>query len=452
LSRAGRLARIIVVVGTILSTIHVVGCRQSASFDERLERIVEPYQFSILRWSLQKILRGDDPLAESARWHPGDPEAVEVVLEYFSLVDQARVLQAQVDRLAGGEDQETLAALDQVRQRKLALRDTVERIIGQQIRETLNAQGIFNPVSRYIPIRVGFPPLDFELDELPHLLVISPRERIESMREVVLVQELDRKTMEGIEAEVDALGVSSLVTGLGGFGGTYPTFVADDITLQWTIPTAVEEWLHQYLAFTPLGFAYVLDQIGVSRNYDVAALNETLAGILSNEVGEIVLETYYPQYAEKLRAARQQAPEPAEGEFDFNREMRQIRIAVDELLGAGQVEQAEQLMEERRQYLASQGYYIRKLNQAYFAFYGTYAYEPTSVDPLGDQMRELRARSPSLKAFLDTASIMTSREQLIDHLSKPVLAQESPFPNGEIRAGEIGERPQLQATQHYISG
>jgi hypothetical protein len=366
---------------------------------------------------------------ESAGWKPSDPAATEVVLEYFSLVEQARALQAQVDRLAAGKDQETLAALEDVRQRKLALRDTVERIIGQQIRETLDAQGIFNPASRYIRARVGFPPIDFELDELPHLLVISPRERIESMREVVLVQELDRETMEGIESAVDELGVSSLVTGLGGFGGTYPTFVADDITLQWTIPTAVEEWLHQYLAFTPLGFAYVLDQIGVSRNYDVAALNETLAGIVSDEVGELVLETYYPVYAAQLRAAHQQVPEPVEGEFSFNREMRQIRLAVDELLAAGQVERAEQLMEERRQYLASQGYYIRKLNQAYFAFYGTYADEPTSVDPLGDQMRELRARSPSLKAFLDAGSVMTSREQLLDYLSKPVLAQESPAPS-----------------------
>jgi hypothetical protein len=232
--------------------------------------------------------------------------------------------------------------------------------------------------------------------------------------------------MKRIEAEVDALGVSSLVVGLGGFGGTYPTFVADDITLHWTIPTAVEEWLHQYLAFTPLGFAYVLDQIGVARNYEIAALNETLAGIASDEIGDMVLESYYPRYAAQLREAQAQIPEPAEGEFDFNREMRQIRVVVDELLAEGSVEQAEQFMEERRQYLESQGYYIRKLNQAYFAFHGSYTYTPTSVDPLGEQMRELRARTPSLKAYLSVASGMTSREQLLDYLKRPAVVRSSP--------------------------
>jgi hypothetical protein len=432
LIKSGKFTLVIAIVGTILLSLGSVGCWQSPGFDDRLERIAEPYRFSIVRWSLGKIVRGDEPLAESKGWRPGDPAATSLVLEYFSLVSHIRYQQAQVNLLSGEEEQEAQALLEEARQRKQALRDTVESIIGRQIRETLNTLDVFNPLSRYVPLPVGFPPIDFELDELPHVLVISPRERIETMREVVLVQALDRETMERIEAEVDALGVSSLVVGLGGFGGTYPTFVADDITLHWTIPTAVEEWLHQYLAFTPLGFAYVLDQIGVARNYDIAALNETLAGIASDEIGDMVLETYYPGYAAQLREARAQVPEPTAGEFDFSGEMRQIRVVVDELLVEGRVEQAEQFMEERRQYLASQGYYIRKLNQAYFAFHGSYTYAPTSVDPLGEQMRELRARTPSLKAYLNVASVMTSREQLLDYLKRPAVVRSSPS------ASEIG--------------
>ena len=71
-------------------------------------------------------------------------------------------------------------------------------------------------------------------------------------------------------------------------------------------------------------------------------------------------------------------------------------------------------MEQKRQYLAKNGYYIRKLNQAYFAFHGTYADKPTSISPIGVEMKELRSRSDSLKDFLETAASMTSREALTE--------------------------------------
>jgi len=73
-------------------------------------------------------------------------------------------------------------------------------------------------------------------------------------------------------------------------------------------------------------------------------------------------------------------------------------------------------MEQKRQYLASKGYYIRKLNQAYFAFYGTYADRPTSISPIGIELKELRSQSASLKDFLETVAAMTSRQELIDSL------------------------------------
>ncbi|MEE9176223.1 MAG: hypothetical protein V3U19_08640, partial [Thermodesulfobacteriota bacterium] len=82
----------------------------------------------------------------------------------------------------------------------------------------------------------------------------------------------------------------------------------------------------------------------------------------------------------------------------------------------GKVEEAEGFMEQRRQFLASKGRYIRKLNQAYFAFYGTYADSPTSIDPIGEELKELRSRSASLKDFLDRVAAMTSRQNLIESL------------------------------------
>ena len=92
---------------------------------------------------------------------------------------------------------------------------------------------------------------------------------------------------------------------------------------------------------------------------------------------------------------------------------REIRRAVDKYLEDGQIEQAEMFMEQKRQYLASEGYYIRKLNQAYFAFHGTYADEPTSISPIGLELKALRNQSASLKDFLDTVAEMTSSQDLM---------------------------------------
>ncbi len=113
------------------------------------------------------------------------------------------------------------------------------------------------------------------------------------------------------------------------------------------------------------------------------------------------------------------APETQEG-FDFQKEMYQTRIIVDELLEQNKIEEAEQFMEVRRKIFWDEGYQIRKINQAYFAFYGSYANEPFSAagaDPVGNNVRKLRARSIDLKTFIQKISWMSSYgqlEQLVD--------------------------------------
>jgi hypothetical protein len=93
---------------------------------------------------------------------------------------------------------------------------------------------------------------------------------------------------------------------------------------------------------------------------------------------------------------------------------------VDELLAAGRVAEAEEYMETRRIFFWESGYPIRKLNQAYFAFYGSYADSPTGPageDPVGAAVRELRARSSSLADFVNRMAFFTSLESLQDYLT-----------------------------------
>jgi hypothetical protein len=145
----------------------------------------------------------------------------------------------------------------------------------------------------------------------------------------------------------------------------------------------------------------------------MTSINETVAGMVGNEIGLLVYQRYYGDDEQET----EQPEDDLKALFDFNEEMRQIRLAVDQYLAEGEVEEAEEYMEERRQYLAANGYYIRKLNQAYFAFYGTYADKPTSVSPIGGQLRELRERSTSLLEFINTVSGISSYEQLLEMVS-----------------------------------
>ncbi len=385
-------------------------CSQVPDFDDHLDSIVNPYRFSAVRWEVWAIA---DEVRQWLCSEPEESDPADTVIEYFSLVEQIESQEKEIAAINAGNKSGDLAPLEaelnELQEQRTALISQVESIIARQINEVLAEQGIFNPLDEYIRLEVGFPPLNFKLGELPYLLVISPRDRIESIREIALQPNLTLEEMESIEDQVDALGVSSLVAGLGGAGALYPTLVTESASLEFVIDTAVEEWLHQYLAFKPLGFLYILDLTGISRNYEIATMNETLAGIVSKEIGAIIRQKYYPEY----ETSTQQEQESG---FDFNLEMREIRRAVDEYLAQGEIERAEEFMEEKRQYLASMGYYIRKLNQAYFAFHGAYADKPTSISPIGVELRQLREQSASLRDFLNEVAAMTSRQDLLDSL------------------------------------
>jgi hypothetical protein len=374
------------------------GCALS-EFDKSLNDIVAPYRFNFVKWEWGAFAH------ETRQWFSSqdveDPSAT--VLDYFELVGQIRALEWQMATDETGDTAALEAELNQLEEQRLALVSSVEQIIAAQIKDVLIEQGIYHPWHESIGLEITFPPVNFVLGKLPYLLVISPRDHIESMREIALRGNLTLEEIEGIEAEADGLGVSSLVVTLGGAGALYPTLVLDEASLRFTIEAAAEEWLHQYLTLKPLGFRYVLDLLGIHRDYEIATMNETLAGIVSAEIGDLVLAKYYPEYVE---------PPPPESVFDFNREMRQIRIAVDAYLAEGEIELAEAFMEERRQYLLSMGYYIRKLNQAYFAFHGAYADEPTSISPIGFALNKLRGNIDSLKDYLNAVAEMTSPEEL----------------------------------------
>lgn len=267
----------------------------------------------------------------------------------------------------------------------------IEAILQDQI-ESILAEEDFGLAGQVLP------PVRFQLTQLPLLLIVSRRDRIERIDQRELSTGLTVDAMDGIESQVDQrYDVSSLVTPIGGYA-TYPTMLPETSALTFIIETATHEWTHNYLLFSPVGLNYNSDPVA-------RTINETAAVIVQREVGARVLRRYYPDMIASAALDSDSQPMPRAQSFDFNGTMRETRLRADALLAEGRIDEAERYMEQRRALFVDNGYLIRKLNQAYFAFYGAYNAEPGGApaagrDRVGPAVQALRARVPTLGAFV----------------------------------------------------
>ncbi len=257
---------------------------------------------------------------------------------------------------------------------------------------------------------------------LPMALIVSPRERIEQTANISVAMDLTVDEQAALEKNVDTnLNVSSLVVPIGGIG-VYPTMVMETADIRWLLEVVSHEWTHNYLTLRPLGILY-------SETPELRTMNETTASIVGNEIGTRVLERFYPELMPASTSPRNLLslptnPLPDDSNpppFDFRAAMHETRVTVDALLTEGKVEEAEAYMESRRLVFLQNGYLLRKINQAYFAFHGAYADVPGGAageDPVGPAVRALRAQSTSLADFVNTISWMTSFEQLQEATAK----------------------------------
>ena len=382
-------------------------CQQPDDFNRTLNSIINPYRFSIVEWELrtltaelEQVLFGkNDYTIEDSRF----------VLDYFQLLEVISGLEYQISYYKDSIDNAELAILQNqlkdLQQERDISKKGVEKILELQIRETLKQLDLYL-YNDIVGFNITFPPINFSLESPPHLLIVSPRDSIARMIEIILLQDLTLDEIDYIETEIDKLGYSSIVLKIGGMA-TFPSFVTNNAGLEFTISTAVEEWFHQYLFFKPVGFLYAFNLLGIYEDNDISTINETIAGIVSDEIASIVYQNYYADYFEEYIYVYSES-----SGFDFYEEMRNIRIAVDNFFEAGEIEKAEAFMEERRLYILSQGYYVRRLNQAYFAFYGTYASSPSSVNPIGEMLWDLRNNSAGVTDFI----ILTSGIRNLDDL------------------------------------
>lgn len=405
----GRLVRLALALIALLTVVRSDAIPPSQYFDYRLGMVIAGYQFNLATWELRALAdKGKEILAHEASSLPPAEQETRVRI-FFTRVQRIQYLEGELQRLYSttlrhqvtGEAQSLQAELDALRQQQAREQGMVEAILENQVGEVLAEEGFtVGPII--------WPPVSFRLTQPPTFLIISPREEIARKAETELRPRLPLAEREQLESTIDrTFDVSSLVDDLGGLSA-FPTIILFYPSILNTVDTVAHEWTHIYLSLTPLGWHY-------GDSSDLTTMNETVASIVGEEVARKVMLRHYPDLAPSPPAppAKISPPPPEEkGEFDFNHVMRETRLEVDRLLAEGKVEEAEAYMESQRQLLVEHGYYLRKLNQAYFAFHGAYATSPASVSPIGPQMRKLRSASLSLKAFLERVSRMRSYADL----------------------------------------
>jgi hypothetical protein len=380
---------------------------------ERVRALTRPIEFDYVSWTLDALgIKLGQVALDTSDYLP-EIDRSSTVLEELALIQQIDQAEAKLNDIYADPNisDPVIASLDlrhqirSLRERRAQLEPLAEAIVQDQVSQIAVQAGL----------TIGgqaIPPVLYHTTPPPDALIISPRDVIRQDQYISISPDTTVDQMEVLENQVDqSLNVSSLVVGIGGIG-LYPTMVMETTDINGLTEVVAHEWVHNYLTLHPLGFSYM-------NSPELRTMNETVAAIAGKELGRAVVEKYYPE----LLPPQETPVVPATGQnqtsfpppFDFRAEMHLTRLNVDQLLAEGKIEDAETYMEQRRVFLWEHGYHIRKLNQAYFAFYGAYADQPggeAGQDPVGAAVRLLREKSTSLAGFINRMAWMWNFEQL----------------------------------------
>ena len=391
----------------------------SAGQSDQIRRFSRAYEFDYLEWELGAFFQKAVQAATKAEKLLSNDQQTRLVNHYFLTVQAQNQLEIDLRNASASPNAadklkvtELKQALDQKTVDLQALSRLAEPVIQNQTELSLASLG-FGLGGQVLP------PVLYQVSEMPFNLIVSPRTEISTIYEVNLEPGLDVLEREKIENGIFRdFSLAALVEPIGGLGA-YPTMVMQSGDLAWLLETVAHEWTHNWLTFHNLGFRYFTSN-------QLRTINETVASISGKEISRQMLKTWYPQYlsAEEYDkpATRKKSVVPEKETFNYRKEMHTTRVQVDALLAEGKVEEAEAYMEQRRVFLWENGYKLRKINQAYFAFYGSYNDTPgggaAGDDPVGPLVQQYRKQFADFHRFMVKIASVKSFDDLQSRLNQ----------------------------------
>ncbi|MEE2880382.1 MAG: hypothetical protein VX643_00095 [Chloroflexota bacterium] len=378
-----------------------------------VDRVIAPFKYSLLEWELGHISdKWIYRLKDSVFGYPSADRRTSLVevREYFELGKTLNHLrpsvidnQVEIPHVLSNErkvDSKT-EALKLIQNKREILKDRVEETIENEIWEVLRSLQLSSTIGIW-------PPVDVVFSGAPHVLVISPRDEIALKYTALLTYGLTPGQKSYIEDKVGLLeNHSVIVEDLGGVA-VYPSVVSEQLGIRRSLVVAAHEWLHHWFFFKPLGQRFWTSN-------EMTILNETVATIAGEEIGRLVYSRINQEMDDGSSSLAAGVPETSYNQ-SFDTVMRETRKQVGALLSEGRIEEAEDYMAQRVLLFRENGYYIRKLNQAYFAFHGMYGTSAASASPIGEQVRLLRSETSSLQEFLRLVSSFKDYEEFVRHL------------------------------------
>ncbi len=350
--------------------------------------VVGSHEYHLWKWEADNL--AETIFAQIGLHHePSSPEAQSAMQNYFRLTSA----------IAAAEQSATpdAAAIAKLQDQRAGYSRDVEQVVNGYIEEAVTGAGLERRLPLFTGMAMTWPPVATKFTQPPQLLVKSPRDRIFREGDTLLQPGLDAQQVASIEDKTTGQDTVSLVIPLGGIA-TYPSIVDGDGSYAALLELASHEWTHQYLAFWPLGQTW-------GSSADADTLNETTAEIMGRELAKVIAAKHPGSFAKGEDGSAPPQPAPT---IDFNSVMHELRLKVDQLLQAGKVNEAQQAMDAAQKDLAAHGIYVRKINQAYFAFYGTYATSPQSSNPIGPKVEKVWSLTQNVGLFLANMRSVTS--------------------------------------------
>ena len=372
------------------------GCKNDI-FDKSLE---EKEVFSILKYEITTIGSKYIYSFKSIFSKDNKEYAKNSLIQFKSLTKKIYALEKEKEPTSTvTSKQKNIEQLEKelttLRKKRNSILLKIEKDIQKIVRNQIKAEGI--DTKGFV-----FPPVSIKIFDPPLLLVTSPRNLISREKEILLDSSMKNSRKNIIEQKIlEEEDLSAVILEIGGLA-SYPSMIKPNTNFERLFELTAHEWLHQYLIFYPLGRS-------IFKNNEMNEINETLANIFGKEISKkICANELYEIYCENTELTT-----TTNKNFNYDFFMKETRETVDLLLKNNNISKAEKYMEERRKNLENEGILIRKINQAWFAFHGTYTDSPTSVSPVFSILKKIQEDTENMKEFIDILKNIDSYQQFL---------------------------------------